>query len=256
MSLRAEVQELVAWLADHRVEPEAPAPTVLVTKEAWELVHGALTRAGDAFVTAADLFVANPARPLLAELSRDLVYESRSLALRARVLKRRAPSRDDAPQRRRAVAVPDVDLELARLRERTNIERAEARKREADAALARAEAAIKQAEVAEVGFRQLSARLATTTDADVRGRLNEIGDLLEGSRRNAAAALAAARGEEAETTGAESRVVSAMNSIEIARGHLTDGTHNDTAAELFAQEVDVLAEMALSLRTRALWATS
>jgi hypothetical protein len=253
MSLRTEVEELVAWLADHREEPDAPTPTILVTKEAWELVHGALTRAGDSFVSAADLFSVKPARPLLAELSRDLVYESRSLALRARVLKRRAPAKDEAPRRRRAAAAPDVDRQLAMLKERTYLERAEARQLEAAATLSRAQAAMKQAEAAQVGFTQMQARLATTTDADIRGRLNEISDLLDSCQRNAAEALAAARGEEKVPPGAEGRVVSAMNSIEVARGHLTDGIHNDNLAEMFAEEVDVLGEMALSLRSRSLW---
>jgi hypothetical protein len=251
MSLRTEVEELVAWLADHREDPEAPTPTVLVTKEAWELVHGALTRAGDSFATAADLFSVKPARPLLAELSRDLVYESQWGAHRARMLKRRAPAKHQAPRPQPVPAGP-ADREIALLKERNNLARAEARKREAATALARAEAAVEQARAAQVGFEQMDARFSTTTDADVRGRLNEISDLLESCRRNAAEALAAARGEEVPADGAEGRVVSALNSIEVARGHLTDGIHNDTAAELFTQEVDLLGEMALSLRSRAL----
>lgn len=260
MSLREEVEELVAWMADRPDGAEATSPPVLVTREAWGLVRDGLGRAGDSLALAASAFAAeHPRRLLLAELARDLELECRSLALRASVLGRRAPRREDVPPAPDAPAAPvPTQAEAARAarleeqRLRQNVERAEARKAEAYLAMDRVAAAVTHAEVAREGFERLDARFATTTDTDLRGRMEEIRALVKGAHDHAALALEALRGTEpTERTGAQ-HVAAAMGKLETVRGHLTEDVRGDDAAARFAEEVDVVVEMALTLHARAM----
>lgn len=260
MSLREEVEELAAWMADRTDGAEPASPPVLVSREAWGLVRDALGRAGDSFALAASAYAGeHPRRPLLAELARDLELECRSLALRASVLGRRAPRRADVPPAPAAPAAPAPTpaeaVRAARQEEqrlRQNVERAEARKAEAYLAIDRVAAAVTQAEVAREGFARLDARFATTTDADLRGRMEEIRTLVKGAHDHAGAALEALRGTDSSDRTAAQHVAAAMGKLETVRGHLTEGVRSDPAADRFAEEVDVVAEMALTLHARAM----
>lgn len=183
MSLRADVEELVKWMADLTASDEAAPTLATPPPEAWQHASGDLERASQK-VTEAAALLAKQGAPYLAEFARDVAREAEDLALRAHMLSRRA-KRTPKPAAR-SPKTPAAPEEAA----------------------------------------------ASTRDPE------------------ATAAAAAGKRERrvAPAKSPEGLVHSASDTVETALGRLNSDEAPDAITTGFEYELDVLAEMALSLR--------
>lgn len=226
MSAQTELKEVLEWIADLIAGPPVEAPDDALSGDSWKLVRANLETASGHFGDAADAPEAKAtgvvpeakatglAHDVRVELARDLQREATSLAQRARVLSRRA--RPKSAEERRAETEARTAVAKAKTAE------AEATRSEAEARIAAAKASAAEAEATV-------SRLPRVKES-VTVRESELTAAQPSKQR-----IALDKG---------------ATSVETARNHLDDAGTIAGAAESFAQELDLLAEMTLRLRER------
>jgi chromosome segregation ATPase len=233
MSLRTELEELVEWISDVSAEPE-PVPTEPLIKDAWESVKGALDRAADFFEKAAVKLESNKQAPALIEVARDLAYEANGLSLRAHILQRRAPQ--VPPAQPPETTLPAMKLKLAEVE--TEVAETKDKLEDEKKAHKRAKETLKETRAENQDMR---AMLSAEQAAEVATRAAE-------RAKTKAEATEEPKDTPPPPPTPAKAIEKAEGSIETALKNFGDVEHPDAVAKTFEEELDVLAEMALSLR--------
>lgn len=239
MAVRAELEELVEWITELSAKPKPPDPERLTSQD-WTNIETNLGDVSTDFQHASlALYIASGRLPttdeaaldlrqrssLLAELTRDLEREAESLRLRAHLLSRRAP-----PRSKRKADMQEPKEKHKKVSES---------KDELEAVLAELERKNEQLENTRRDLEDAKRVLAP-----IKEELRATQDELEA----VGARMGRGEGADKELMKAGEAVTEAQRTIETAFKKFADFAKLDSVSQAFAEELDVLAEMALSLR--------
>jgi len=222
MSVRTELEELIQWISDLLAQDKPQPILQSLPPERWRAVKRNLDEASDRFNDAAAsleaLALSKRQAAVLAEFARDLQREAQGLALRAHLLSRRATRKTDTE-----VESPPLQLDAG------------------------ATAGATGPPSGSVGGESQSGTTPPKVEAPAKVKEPESGTATgkePGGQSQSGAELLT---DDAQSCAAQS-ARSAANTVETARKKLEAVEYPDTATRAFEEDLDVLAEMTLSLR--------
>ena len=217
MTVKAELEELVKWISELQAKDEDDSDSDPPSRRDWDNIESNLNTVSEKLSAARANLAGWYPKSVLKEFAFDLEREAKGLALRAHLLGKRVKSEP-----------------------KSQAEKDAAKKREAAASAAKLAATEKAA-----------AELAKMTAAE-RDKVAEAEKAKVTAAERAKLAEAEKREREQEGKPPSDLVRDAGDAIERAHKYLIADDESDAASKAFEGDLDVLAEMTLTLRHKCL----